>query len=195
MRPTFTILLPTTCRPTLARTLRSIRGQLLPGDAVLCVCGPPHEDARRMFEASFVPGRFVQLPARGTDWGHHERNATMHLARTPHLMHIDDDDEYAPGALAIVRAAVALAPDRPHIFRFRHGAGEKPWPDISRGKLLAKGNVGTPCLVHPVNMRAKFQPFRGGDGDFILDTCKQCPEGPVFHDDVIVLCRGITPLK
>lgn len=191
VRPTFTILLPTTARPTLAtRTLRSIVGQLLPGDEVLCVCGPPTHDAKRMFDASHLPGRFIELEQRGGDWGHWERNQTMRLARTTHLLHIDDDDEYVPGAMAVIRAAVAAEPDRPHMFRML--AQGARWPDEARngGDLISPGNAGTPNIVHPVGMRGTWQSRRGGDGDFIRETCAMHPMGPVIHDDITVLVNG-----
>ncbi len=192
MRPTFTILLCTIGRPTLARTLASVRSQdLRPGDQVLCVVDGVSPEAKQMFREAQLPGRVIELPeGPHGDWGHTPRNKTMHHAvwdHTTHLHHLDDDDTYAPGALATMRAAVAQAPSVPHLFRMI-SRGKPPWPEREEVRV---GNLGTPMIVHPARWGryGLWRPQYGGDGWFIKETCSLFEAGPVWHRDVIVRVR------
>lgn len=191
-RPTFTLLLTTIGRPTLARTLASIRAQdLRPGDEVLVVADGRSPAALKMFEQAQLPGRVMELPSGPHgDWGHSARNLTMHLCidRTSHIHHIDDDDSYLPGALAMIRERVQRNPDRPHLFRMSNSRS-KNWPP---GNHLRVGLLGTPMIVHPARWGAYgvWRPQYGGDGWFIVETCGLIPGGPVWHPESVVAVRN-----
>jgi hypothetical protein len=73
---TFSVIVGTRGRATLMRTLESITTQLAPGDEL-----------------------FVLRDDSG-DAGDTPRNETMHRAAGSHLLFMDDDDVYLPGAFA-----------------------------------------------------------------------------------------------
>ena len=77
--PTFSIVVATSGRPTLNRTLSSIAPQLEPGDEIIVVC----DDTG--------------------DAGDTARMDAMPRATGSHLTFIDDDDVYAPDALEKMR--------------------------------------------------------------------------------------------
>lgn len=105
-RPTFSVVVPTFHRPKrLTGALASIVPQLEPGDEILVLCNDAH------------------------DWGSRARNDGMDRARGTHLLFLDDDDEFLPGAFATMRAFAREHPDRVGLFRaLRHG-GEDTWPE------------------------------------------------------------------
>jgi len=151
------------------------------------VCGSPTTDARKLWDAAALPGRFIELPSRGGDWGHTERNHVLAsgLIHTSHVHHLDDDDTLAPGAGVAIRKAIRSEPKRIHIFRMLFAG--RPIPE--EGRPIEVGNVGTPCIVHPAAApRGLFAPAYGGDGAFIVATCA-ANGGYVLHEDVIVRVR------
>jgi glycosyltransferase involved in cell wall biosynthesis len=179
------ILIPTVSRPTLARTLRSLCGQGLgPADEVLLLGDGEQPTARSLFEQFGLPGRYVAVPGPSRDWGYTPRNHGMPLARGRWLTFMDDDDAYAPGALAVVRAALAVNPPRPHLFRMRYvPSGETLW----RRREVAVGNVSTQMFVLPAaGPRGAWGRRYEGDYDFIASTLARWPAGAlVWREEVI----------
>src|SRR5918999_78839 len=100
---TFSVIVPTVARPTLAGALASVSSQLEPGDEVLVLCN------------------------RDLDLGAKARNSLMARAQGTHLIFLDDDDEYVPGALATMRRWAAEHPGRIGIFRERLVDGSLLW--------------------------------------------------------------------
>lgn len=186
---TFSLIIPTISRPTLARSLASLRGQdWRPGDEIIVVGDGPQSIAREVWEQFKLPGRYHDVVGPSNDWGHAPRNLTMPMAIGSHLVALDDDDEMTPGALAVVRRAIEAAPDRPHIFRME---GAPIVGTVWKERVIAEANVGTPMLVLP-NTPGKigqYAPRYGGDFDFIRDTCAHYPNGPVWHEEVICSVR------
>ncbi|AMV30049.1 Glycosyl transferase family 2 [Gemmata sp. SH-PL17] len=185
------LVIATVARPTLARTLRSLRGQLWePGDEVLVVGDGPHPVAAELLAQTGLPGKYLENPTTRGMWGHHARNWVLdsRQASGTHVMALDDDDEYTPGAIARVRARLRTNPDRPHIFRM---SGHPTAPLIWRPErpVLTAGNLGTPCLVFPNDPEklGRYGMRYTGDCDFAATTCAQYPDGPVWCEDVI--CR------
>ena len=179
------ILIPTVSRPTLARTLRSLRGQdLWPGDEVLLVGDGEQPVARSLFEQFGLPGRYVTVPGPSRDWGHTPRNRSMALARGAWLLFVDDDDACAPGAVAMVRSALAENPARPHLFRMHLvPQGVTLW----RRREVVLGNVGTPMFVLPTaGPRGEWGRGYGGDCEFITSTLARWPaDALVWREEVI----------
>lgn len=186
---TISLIIPTISRPTLARALASLVGQLwIPGDEILVVADGPQPIARELAGQFYLPVRFIQTHGPSNDWGHTPRNEAMPMATGTHLMALDDDDELAPGAVAIVRRVITATPDRPHLFRM---SGHQDVGTVWSVPEIREGGVGTPCLVCP-NIAGKlgaYAPRYGGDFDFIRDTCGHYPAGPVWHTDVICNVR------
>ena len=169
---TFTIILGTTGRKTVNRTLASIAPQLEPGDEL-----------------------FVVRDDSG-DAGDTPRNQTMHRAAGTHLLFMDDDDEYTKDALATIRRFADEHPGRIGIFRMKHPTGPKHW----RTPGLRYTNVSTQLFCVP-NVPGKLGEWkhvgrRMGDFRFISFTSAYMGQEPIFVDAVTVLARPIhNPLK
>lgn len=191
-RPTISLIIPTVSRPTLARTLASVRRQdWWPGDEVIIVGDGPQAAARPLWEQFGLPGYYCEVRRTDPpDWGHTPRNRVMPLAKGQYLMALDDDDEMATDAIKVVRAALERNPGRPHLFRMHQcHTGAVVWAD----REIREGNVGTPMLVCPNDpeMYGQYTSRYGGDFDFILSTCSRYAAGPVWHEAVI--CRVRPP--
>jgi hypothetical protein len=164
---TLSIIVASSGRPTLARTLESARSQMHDGDEILVSVN------------------------QDCPWGHRARNQLMTAARGDAVMFIDDDDCYRPDALHCVRSWLAVEPGRMHMFRMRYANGFELWTD----RELRLGNVSTQMVVVPGFRRAGFpyapwQPRYEGDWDFIRTAALPGNLGePVWHEDVIALVR------
>ncbi len=193
MSPTICLVIATVSRPTLARTLESLRRQdWRAGDEVLLVGDGPQPAARDLWPQYGLPGRYLETPGHLGVWGHGVRNWVMDekLPRASHVAALDDDDEWTPNALRTIRAAVEAIPDRPHIFRM---TGHWVVGDVWKDPVLRKANVGTPMMVAPnyLDSLARYGGQYDGDFDFISGTCGFYPQGPVWQPAAI--CRVRPP--
>lgn len=121
VKPTFTIVVPTVGRPTLARTLTSIAAQLHPGDELIAVCN---------------------------DNGDFGNTASLEGARRAigtHILFCDDDDIFLPGAIDRMRAWAAAHPQKIGVFRRRFSTGELQW----QSPVIARGSVQRMLLCLP----------------------------------------------
>lgn len=196
--PTLTIIVPTQGKPTLERTLDSVRDQLLPGDEVIVVTDSHGMDldARRAIAHRITPYpyqvRIVEHDAGGHDYGHSQINHGMTLATGDYLSFIDDDDCYLPGALAVMREAAGAQPGRPLLFRFRsHLGGTVFW--LQPG-LVRQACIGGHCAVFPNDPAhlGKWGDHYEGDFTFIrdsLDSWAAVGITPVWCDFVIAVAR------
>lgn len=164
--PTFTVIVPTAGRTTLGDSLASAASQLLPGDEIIAICN------------------------RDLDLGAKARNNAMARAEGTHLLFLDDDDEYLPGALAHFRAFAAEHPGRIGIFRERLMDGSLYW-DKPEFRI---GNVGTVLFVVP-NIPEKLGVWGRYHGDwapadwvFVSETAEMMGD-PVFVDAVVAVQR------
>jgi glycosyltransferase involved in cell wall biosynthesis len=160
----FSIIVPTSGRPSIEDTLASITEQLEPGDEV-----------------------FV-LRDDSNDEGDTPRNSAIPRARGTHLLFMDDDDQYARGALRRIRRFAEEHPGRIGIFRMRFDNGLVLW----RRPALEYANVSTQLFVVP-NVPGKLARWerRGrviGDFVFITETAKLLGE-PIFRDEIVVYAR------
>jgi glycosyltransferase involved in cell wall biosynthesis len=168
---TFSIIVGTAGRKTLKRTLKSIVSQLEPGDELMLL----RDDSG--------------------DAGDTPRNQSMHRAAGTHLLFMDDDDVYVPGAFAKMRRFAEENPGRIGIFRMAYTTGPKRW----RVPELKNRNVSTQIFLVP-NVPGKLGVWehRGtvhGDYTFIEETARLQGE-PVFVDEVTVRVRPIrNPVK
>lgn len=172
-------IVPTLCRPSLAKTLASI--ECWPGDEIIVVCDVQLNAHMQSFITDVA--RVVHCPPGG-DWGHTERNVATPLARGRYLAHIDDDDVYVKGTRALMADAIAKTPDRPVLFKMRYPNGITLWSD----PVLRCGNVGTPMILIP-NVPEKlgqFRPFVGGDCAY-LEEMKWDKKEIVWRPEIIAL--------
>jgi hypothetical protein len=168
-RITLSIVVATTGRRTLAAAIESATSQMLPGDELIVV-----------FDDS-------------GDAGDTPRNRVLPMLRTTHISFLDDDDEYRPGALDIVRSFAREHPARVGIFRFDMGMWGVAW---SEKDLMASG---TAMYVLP-NIPEKLGRFgrppgapdgRVGDYTFIVQTVAHLGE-PIWREEII---QDIRPVK
>lgn len=155
------IVVASSGRPTLARTVESARSQMRDGDEILVSVN------------------------QDCPWGHKARNQLMRAARGDWLLFMDDDDMYTPGALDTVRGAVGLV-GHPHVFRMRYATGDVLWTD----REVRCGNVSTQMVVVPNvgDLLGRWGDRYEGDFDFIAETCSNLGQ-PFWHEDVIALVR------
>jgi len=96
--PTFSVIVPTKGRPSLARTLASVAHQLQPGDELIAIC------------------------TNDNDWGNRARQIAQDKAAGDYLIYVDDDDIFLDGALAAMRAWAESNPGRIGIFQRKSDA-------------------------------------------------------------------------
>jgi glycosyltransferase involved in cell wall biosynthesis len=164
--PTLTVIVPTSGRQTLNRALASAAKQLEPGDEIIVICN------------------------RDYDFGAKARNDAMTRARGTHMLFLDDDDEYLPGALERVRRFAAEHPGRIGIFREELANGALHWEKPE----FRIGNVGTVLFCVP-NVQEKLgiwdklgEEWRPTDWVFISKTAELMGD-PIMVDEVIVRQR------
>lgn len=199
LAPTLSVVLPTPIRPTLERALASVEAAgALPTDEVVLGVDGGKDDPDLLEAAVDAIGRsgvscsvlVVGTPFYG-DHGNTVRNACLGHARGDFVCYMDDDDVFAEGALTVVRAAVAEAPGRPHLFRFRSHSGGLYWAERY---ALREGNVGGHCFVTP-NRPDRLAPWSTryqGDFDHIAETVALYPDGEaavVWREEIIARTR------
>jgi glycosyltransferase involved in cell wall biosynthesis len=182
----FSVIVVTAGRDTLPRTLQSIATQTIHGDEVLVV---GHSDFIRGTAEAFGY-RYIEDGPFGC-WGQRERQAAMAYATGTHLLFMDDDDVYLPGAFRAIREAVETQPDRPQMFRMVTPEGFRIWSSPT----VVCGNVSGTQFVTP-NDPAKLGTWglrREGDFDFITSTLAHYPaDALIWHTTFIATCRPQT---
>jgi glycosyltransferase involved in cell wall biosynthesis len=163
------VIVATKGRPTLVTTLASVAGQLHPGDELLVRCS---DDG---------------------DYGCAARRSLIPRASGSHLAFLDDDDRYARGALAAMRAFAREHPGRIGIFRMRFGDGRLLWTE----PVLRLANVSTQVLLVP-NRPERLGPWAAdnpynADYEFVRAAAElQGP--PIFRKQVVAYARFDRPL-
>lgn len=160
------VIVPTTGRASLGRTLDSITSQLRPGDEL------------------------IVRPDRTGDWGATPRAEGQRQATGDYLLWMDDDDAYLPGALDRVRAALRQNPGRPHLFRMRRDGGVND--TLPHVEEVREGQVSTQmfCVPNDPPRLGVWGARYAGDYDFISSTLALYPPGVlVWRDEVIAVWR------
>ena len=163
---TFSIIVGTSGRPTIHRTLQSIVPQLEPGDEVMIV----RDDSG--------------------DAGDTPRNDAMPRARGTHLLFMDDDDVYVPDALAKMRRFADANPGRIGIFKLEYVVGNRRWVDPE----LRFKNVSTQTFLVP-NVPGKLGRWespeyeRIADFEFVRATAELQGE-PIFREEIVAHIRS-----
>lgn len=140
------IIVPTIGRPSLTKTLESLRLQIQDGDEIVVVSDGPCGELPEFRLPFLVSGRLVVAAtgSRHNDYGATARNVGLMLARGTHVCFLDDDDWFLPEALESVRGGILQGEGALHIFRMRQPGGRVLWKE----KEITHGNIGTPMLVH-----------------------------------------------
>jgi hypothetical protein len=164
MRVTFTVIVATSGRSTLGRTLDSVAEQLEPGDELIVSC---NDDG---------------------DYGMAARDAAMPRAFGTHLLFMDDDDQFARGALRTIRRFAEEHPGRIGIFRMRYDNGLTLWTE----PVVRLGNVSTQMLCVPSSGR--LGSWRAGEiarhGDFEFLRATVALQGdPIFRREIVAFAR------
>jgi glycosyltransferase involved in cell wall biosynthesis len=184
MTPRLSVIVATVGRDTLRRALQSAANQpLLAGDEVIVV-GDGEPITRAAAEFGF---RHLHCPAGG-DFGYSERQYAMPFATGTHLLFLDDDDCYTPGAFAAIRRAIEANPGRPIMFRMVAPWGQTLWVDPT---LRVANHGGAQFVVPNDPLRlGRWGTRYEGDFDFCISTLAHYADGALVWDDtVIYVCR------
>lgn len=184
--PVFSVIIPTAGRPTLKRTLRSVRRQARDDVEVIVISDGEQPKAEAMTRAEARHWRAVKYltgPVSGR-WGHAQRMEAIKQATGDYLLFMDDDDVYRRSAFRHLRRATLRHPGRVIIFRM------KRYDSILwQRQDLQEGQVSTQQFVVP-NLPGKIGSWvtnerYASDFDFISETVAlQGP--PVWDSHVIV---------
>lgn len=195
--PSLSVIIPTCGRRSLGPTLCSLR-DLERCDQVIVVGDGYQPVAQEIFQnySKARPGgwRYLDVGCDQSVYGNFQRDCGMAEASGDVLLFIDDDDVYAPGALAAVRRAAEAAPGTPLIFRARWGAGHHAAGTVLwQSQRVSAGNIGTPMVVLP-NRRYGCCWMDGNDrgivSDFAFLSAAIAETGePAWHEDVIAVVR------
>ena len=163
---TFSVIVPTRGRKTILPALDSITEQLEPGDEVLVRC------------------------SRDEDFGNTARQSMIERAKGTHLLFMDDDDQFARGALATMRSFAREHPGRIGIFRMRYLDGRVLWTE----PVLRLRNVSSQMLCVP-NVPGKLGRWespeyeRVADYEFVRATAELQGE-PIFREETVAHIRS-----
>lgn len=140
------VIVASSGRPTLQRTLDSIRPQL-------------HSEDELLLDVN------TDAP-----WGHRARNRQMAVAKGDFLLFMDDDDTYVSGAFDAIRSKVTRS--AMHLFKMRYHDGTELWRD----REVRCGNVSTQMVVVPNRAPlGTWTDVYEGDFYFISQTAEHWP--------------------
>jgi glycosyltransferase involved in cell wall biosynthesis len=137
------VLIASEGRETLNRAIASVQPQLKPGDEIL-----------------------VHIN-NDCEWGHASRNMMMRAARGDYFLFLDDDDEFTPNALKLVRAAIRRKKAGAYIFKMRYADGDELW----RQENVVLGNISTImfCVKAEVALGGTWSDNYEGDFDYMKE--------------------------
>ena len=185
----FSIITPTCGRETLKRTLDSmVANGLSAEDEVIIVGDGPQPRAFEIAQQyqGRINYRYMQTEPDHCV-GHPQRNLAMPYASGTHLLSIDDDDEYAKGALTLLRSVAAENPDKIIISRMVHRSEGLIW----KTQRVVENNVGTALYTVP-NIKERLGQWGrryAGDYDFIRSTVDKWPgkDSSVYWHEAITI--------
>jgi glycosyltransferase involved in cell wall biosynthesis len=163
---TFSVIVPTRGRKSLDAALTSITEQFEPGDEV------------------------IVRWSRDEDFGNSARQSMVERAKGTHLLFMDDDDQFARGAIATMRAFALEHPGRIGIFRMRYLDGRVLWTE----PVLRLRNVSSQMLCVP-NVPGKLGRWespeypRVADYEFVRGTVEHQGE-PIFREEIVAHIRS-----
>jgi hypothetical protein len=152
------VIVPTVGRPSLKRTLDSLRPQLRPEDLAIVACDVTGVKAREV--ALMSEGFMVINVGSQTPWGHNACNTVLDRlpAEVTHTWRLDDDDVAPPHALRWLRRAACGLP----VFA---RMALSPTLLVWTAAELSQGNIGSPCILAP-RSEARWGARYEGDFDY-----------------------------
>jgi hypothetical protein len=172
--PRISVIIATTGRRTLRRTIRTCRW----ADEIVVVF-----DAAE--PASRPRGCVVYAEGPTRNFGSAQKLRGMREATGTHFAFMDDDDVYTRGAGAAIRRAIVTQPDSVHVFRMRNRDKVYSGP-------VESGKIGTPMFIVPREPVGTWTGRYGEDIDFISETMRLRGDEPVFHPEIIAVVRPRT---
>lgn len=196
MTPTFTIVVPTIGRPTLAHTLASIARQALESGDRVVVALDIHQEPPRPDVAELVSQYGFELLL--VDAGYHfmgnpQLNAAIAGCTTDYLIALGDDDVYVDGAIERLRRHVK--PGRATLFQFYAP------PYLAEGnprrfilwsqRTLQVADISGCCIATPREALVPVSDERRIEVDFdwIQAIVEKTGQRPVWMRDVLVIAR------
>lgn len=150
-RAKLSIIIPTCGRESLLATLESAAATgARRTDDLIVVGDGPQPRSRTICEAfrKILPIRYFEFgPTRMS--GASQRTFAMGHAVGSHLLFIDDDDTYTPGAIDVIRGAAEDHPERVLVFKEESRTPRHQWGVVWKEKRIELGNVGTQGVVVP----------------------------------------------
>lgn len=188
------IVVPTIGRESLREMLEStVAAGTVAMDEVLVVGDGPQPVAEKIC-AEFSGRLSVRyLATRKTGiFGAHQRNIGLGIATGTHALFMDDDDRYKPGALRVVREALAQAPDRPHLFRMEAVGTRHPFRILWSDPEFRLGNVSSQMIAMPIvdGMLGTWPNSHCADFGFLSDTIPRYGKDRIiWREEVIAEIR------
>ena len=190
------VITPTIGRPTLRRTLESAKLGPLDNWEVITDGPEIYKKVKPDILDLLNSRRYLHYSTTFRVMGHYGnrlRDTRMSITENDYFVFLDDDDVFAPGAIEIIKEAIAQHHPRPIIFKMRNGNGETLW----KNREVTPGNVGGSMFVCP-NDPDKLGKWDNGQGhrsdiEFIRQTLENYGPGwrqdIVWSDEVIIHCR------
>jgi hypothetical protein len=189
MIPGLTIVVATTGRPTLAKTLDGIAKYMPTAEVILAYDGGKNFSDRVVQDfATRIPNMFYHISEPPyKDYGGGVKQEAMAYATREFISFLDDDDLPFPAYSSVYEIA-ARQPDKIHIFRMRR---RKPFFDVLwKTPALMCGNVSTQMFVVP-NVQERLGKWTNAyeaDFHFISETAKNF--SVAWHQEVIAMWNG-----
>ena len=201
MTPSLSVIIPSIARPSLVATLDSIaaagagakdevrvvfdidRQVVGAGEIAFTEAERQIGDALTRLAASTAVLAISPAKKLG-GWGGPARALGIREATGTHLVFIDDDDTYEPGALSAIRGIIATDPAALHVWRMVARGGHVLWTD----KHVRMGNIGTPMFAVPRQFAGTWTTRYEGDFDFAADSLLRAGGQVRWHEDVLVRC-------
>lgn len=175
-------LVPTIGRSTLARTVDGIRMQLSDGDQLFVIGDGPLDRARLCMQERQARNVFYLEHGPTKNWGASQIDYASQLARADYLCYLGDDDEIETQAMTLMRSALRLHPDRPHIFAMWHTdrilKGSSEMGQVSGQQIVVPNDPKVPRYSEKPRFGQAY------DHHFIERVVKVW-DGVVFSDHVI----------
>lgn len=164
--PRISVVIPSLGRPSLPKTLASLRPQVHEGDqAIVVFDGMPDKFLLRDIQF-YAPTVMIHEAGPSNDWGATPRTIGQNVASGDLLLWMDDDDWYEPHALSTLRSHYAEGRQSITIF----GMTGVPATEIKLGK------IGTQMFAIPRSLNlGKWGSEYTGDYDFISSTVAANP--------------------
>lgn len=192
--PWLSVIVPTVGRPTLERTLQSIRSQRSADDVEIIIVGDAHKGTWREqlgsmpLLAARYDAVYVEHDGGSHCWGHPQRQYGAELADGEWLAWLQDDDVYAHGAFDAIEAGTR-GQDVPVLFRAAVPAGIIVW----MRQEIAENNIDANCIVTP-NRPAQIGRWGSryqGDFDFVRSTAELYDGRVAWDERIIALARPL----